>query len=44
MENPEGKRSLGRPGRRRENKIKVYLKKKRDGTMEWMDLTQDRER
>ena len=41
---PEGKRSLGRPRRRWEDNIKVYLQEVRRGCGDWMELAQDRDR
>ena len=41
---PEGKRPLGRPRRRWENDIKMYLQEVRSGDMDWMELAQDRDR
>jgi hypothetical protein len=38
---PEGRRSLGRPGRRWENNIKVDLRQMGWGGMDWIDLAQD---
>jgi hypothetical protein len=38
---PEGKRPLGRPGRRWEDDIKMNLREIRCGGMEWIDLAQD---
>jgi hypothetical protein len=40
---PEGKRPLGRPGRRWEDNIKMGLREIGWGGMEWIDLAQDRE-
>jgi len=40
---PEGKRPLGRPRRRRENNIKMYLREV-GGGRDWMELAQDRDR
>ena len=40
---PEGKRLLGRPGRRWEDNIKMDLKKMGCGGMDWIDLAQDRD-
>jgi hypothetical protein len=40
---PEGRRPLGRPMRRWDN-IKMDLKKKWDGGMDWFELVQDRDR
>jgi hypothetical protein len=41
---PEGKRLLGRPWRRWENKIKVNLKEVRCEGMDWIDLAQEKHR
>jgi hypothetical protein len=41
--NPEGKRPLGRPRRRREDNIKMDLKEIGWGGMDWIDLDQDRD-
>jgi hypothetical protein len=41
---PEGKRPLGRPRRRWEDNIKMNLQEVGCGVMDWIDLTQDRER
>ena len=35
---PEGKRSLGRPRRRRENNIKMHLPEVGYGFMDWIEL------
>ena len=40
----EGKRPLGRPRRRWENNIKMDLQEMGCGGMDWIDLTQDRNR
>jgi hypothetical protein len=40
---PEGKRPLGRPRRRWEDNIKVYLQEVGGGG-DWMELAQDRDR
>ena len=40
---PEGKRPLGRPRRRWEDNIKMYLKEVRGGG-DWMELAQNRNR
>jgi len=39
-----GKESLGRPRRRWENNIKMYLQEVGCGGMDWIELAQDRER
>ena len=44
MGNPEGKGPLGRPRRRWEDRFKMYLQEVRFGGMEWIELTQDRDR
>jgi hypothetical protein len=41
---PEGKRSLGRPGPRWEDNIKMDLQEVRGGHGDWMELDQDRDR
>ena len=41
---PEGKRPLGRPGRRCENSVKMDLQEVGCGGVEWIDLAQDRNR
>ena len=41
--NPEGKRPLGRPRQRWEDNIKMDLQEV-DGGMDWIDLSQDRDR
>jgi len=41
---PEGKRPLGRPRRRWENNIRMDLEIVRCGDMDWIDLSQDRDR
>ena len=40
----EGKRSLGRHGRRWEDKIKMDLQEVGCGDMDWIDLARDRDR
>jgi len=42
--NPEGRIPLGRPRRRWEDNIKMDLQDVRCGGMEWIELTQDRDR
>jgi hypothetical protein len=42
--NPQGKRPLGRPRRRWEDNIKIYLKEVGCGGMDWIELAQDRDR
>ena len=44
MEKPERKRPLGRPRRRWEDNIKMDLKEVGWGGLDWIDLTQDRDR
>jgi hypothetical protein len=44
VEKPEGKRSLGRPRRRWEDNIKIYLQEVGCGGMYWIGLAQDRDR
>ena len=41
---PEGKRPLGRPKRRWEDNIKIYLQEVGCESMDWIDVAQDRER
>jgi hypothetical protein len=41
---PEGKRSLGRPRNRWEDNIKMYLQEVGCGSMDWIELAQDRDR
>jgi hypothetical protein len=41
---PEGKRPLGRPRRRWEDNIKMYLWEWDGGAMDWIDLADDRYR
>ena len=40
----EGKRPLERPRRRREDNIKMYLQEVVCGVIDWINLTQDRDR
>jgi hypothetical protein len=40
----KGKRPMGRPRRRREDNIKMYLQEEGCGGMDWIDLAQDRDR
>ena len=40
---PEGKRPLGRPRRRWEDNIKMDLEEVGCGSMDWIDLAQDRD-
>ena len=44
MGKPEGKRPLGRPRHRWENNIKMDLKEVGCGGINWIDLSQDRDR
>ena len=41
---PEGKRPLGRPRRRWEDNIKMYLQEMGRSCRDWMELAQDRDR
>ena len=41
---PEGKRPLGRPRRRWEDNIKMYLEEVGRGCGNWMELAHDRDR
>jgi hypothetical protein len=41
---PDGKSPLGRPRRRCEDTIKMDLQEVGCGSMDWIDLAQDRER
>jgi hypothetical protein len=43
VENPKGKRPLGRPRRRCVYNIKMDLRETRWDRMDWIDLTQDRD-
>jgi hypothetical protein len=40
---PEGKKPLGRPGRRWEDNIKMDFREISWGGMDWIDLAQDRD-
>ena len=44
MGKPEGKRPLGRPRGRWEDNIKMDLQEARSEGMDWINLTQDRDR
>jgi hypothetical protein len=44
VENPEGKRPLGRPRRSWEDNIRMDLQKWDVGGMDWIGLAQDRDR
>ena len=44
MGKPEGKRPLGRPGRKWENNIKMDLQEVGCRSMDWIDLAQDKGR
>ena len=44
MGKPEGKRTLRKPRRRWENNIKMDLQDVGCGFMDWIELTQDRDR
>jgi hypothetical protein len=41
---PEGRRPLGRPRHRWEDKIKIDIQEVGWGGMDWIDMAQDRER
>jgi len=41
---PEGKRPLGKPGRRWEDNIKMDIQELGGGCGDWMELAQDRDR
>ena len=41
---PDGKRPIGRPGRRWEDNIKMDLQEVGCGVMDWIELAQDRDR
>jgi hypothetical protein len=41
---PEGKRPLGRPRRRWEDNVRMYLQKAECGCGDWIGLAQDRDR
>jgi len=41
---PEGRRPLGRPRRRLEDNIKIDLQEVGCGRLDWIDLSQDRDR
>ena len=41
---PEGKRPLGRPRRRWEDNIKMYIQEWGCEGMDWIDMAQDRDR
>ena len=40
---PEGKRPLGRPRRKWEDNIKMDIQEVGHGTMDWIELAQDRD-
>jgi len=44
VENPEGRRPLGRPRRRWVNNIRMDLQEVECGYMDWSGLAQDRDR
>jgi hypothetical protein len=39
---PEGKRPIGRPKRRKKDNVKMNIKETRRKGLDWSDLTQDR--
>jgi hypothetical protein len=41
---PEGKRPLGRPRRRWDDNIKIYIQEVGGGGGDWMELAQDRDK
>jgi len=41
---PRGKRPLGRPRRRWEDNIRMYLREVGCGCVDWVELAQDRDR
>jgi len=43
VERPDGRRPLGRPRRRWDDNIKMYLQELGWGDMDWIDLAQDRD-
>jgi len=43
IERTVGRRPLGRPGRRWDDNIKMYLQEVGWGGMDWVDLAQDRD-
>jgi hypothetical protein len=43
VENPEGKRPLGRPRHRREDNIRMDLREIGWEVVDWIDLAQDRD-
>jgi hypothetical protein len=44
MGKPEGKRPLGKPRRRREDGIRIDLREIGWGSVDWIQLAQDRDR
>jgi hypothetical protein len=44
VKKPEGKRPLGRPRRRWEDNVKIYLQELGCGVMDWIELAQDKDR
>jgi hypothetical protein len=40
---PQGKRPLGKPGRKWEDNIKIGLQEVECGCMDWIDVAQDRD-
>jgi hypothetical protein len=44
MGKPEGKSPLGRPRRRWEDELRMYLRESVCGSVDWIQLAQDRDR